>query len=70
MGKCTPIYEEMNPMPVLSKLTQLVSHRAGTRTQLLVVLNLSLLKVLVVGFGGLHILDFTSGQHATAVTLT
>lgn len=41
---------KQSPRNNLSKVTQLLSHRAGTRTQILVSLNLSLLDVLVVGF--------------------
>lgn len=52
-----------------SQATQLLSHGAGTQTRVLVALNLSLLNVLVVGFGGLCILDFTSEQHAITVNL-
>lgn len=60
---------KQSPRDNWSQATQLLSHRAGTQTQVLVALNLSLLNILVVGFGGLCILDFTSEQHATTVNL-
>lgn len=60
---------KQSPRNNWSQASQLLSHRAGTRTQVLDSLNLSLLNVSVVGFGGLCIFDFTSEQHATTVNL-
>lgn len=59
-----------SPRNNLSKVTHLLSHRAGAQTLVFVARKLSLLNVLVVGFEGICILDFTSEQPTTTVNLT